>query len=103
MSRVKGTKDRMRLAVFRSNRHIYAQIINDFKGVVITGVSSCTPELRKKKITNIKEISREVGKLLAKKAKEKKVSKIVFDRKNYKFHGSVKELAEGAREGGLDF
>ena len=103
MSRVKGTKDRMRLAVFRSNRHIYAQIINDFEGIVVTGVSSCSPELKKKDMKNMKEIAKEVGKLIAKKAKAKEVNKVVFDRKGYKFHGSVKELAEGAREGGLDF
>ena len=93
----------MRLTIFRSNRHIYAQLINDFEGFVITGASSCTPELRDKKISDNKERAREVGKLLAKKAKAKKVNKVVFDRKKYKFHGTVKELAEGAREGGLDF
>ena len=103
MRKIKGNQERFRLAVFRSNRHIYAQIINDFEGVGITGVSSLTEGIKEQKFSNPKERAKEIGKLIAKKALDKKIKKVVFDRKKYKYHGSVKELAEGAREGGLEF
>lgn len=80
---------RLRLSVFRSNKYIYAQIIDDSKGVTLVTASG-----RKAK---------EVGQKLGEKAKAKKISEVVFDRGPYKYHGQVKQLAEGAREGGLKF
>jgi large subunit ribosomal protein L18 len=103
MSKISGNKEKPRLAVFRSSKNIYAQIINDFDGIVIVGVSTLNPDIKNKKLSNPKERAREVGKAIAKKALEKDIKKVVFDRKNYKYHGSVKELADGAREGGLEF
>lgn len=97
--RIFKTKERPRLCVFRSNKHIYAQIIDDEKGITL--VSASDLELKSKK--NRIETAFEVGKLIAKKALEKKIEKVVFDRSRYKYHGRVKSLAEGAREGGLKF
>ena len=95
--------ERHRLAVFRSNRHIYAQIINDFNGIVVTGVSSLSFDIKNKKFESTKERAYEVGKFVARKDLEKKVKKVYYDRGKFKYHGAVKELAEGAREGGLEF
>ena len=95
---------RFRLAVFRSNKYIYAQIIDDQKGYTL--VSCNEKELDKKdlkgEVTNIKKASL-IGELLAEKAKKSGVKKIKFDRRSYKYHGRVKALAEGARKGGLEF
>jgi large subunit ribosomal protein L18 len=102
--KIKGTKDRPRLFVFKSLKHIYAQLINDENGETILSASDF--ELKKPKAKGQKskvEIAKEVGKLIAKKAKELKIEKVVFDRGGYKYHGKVKALAEGAREGGLKF
>ena len=103
-----GTRERPRLCVFRSNKHIYVQIIDDEKGHTL--VSASDLELQKKKKKKIKNektkrvsLAYEVGKLIAEKAQKKGVKKVVFDRGGYKYHGRVKSLAEGAREGGLDF
>jgi large subunit ribosomal protein L18 len=96
-----GTKERPRLCVFRSLKHIYAQIVNDEEGKTL--VSASDIELKKKKELKKVEIAKEVGKLIAKKALEKKIEKVSFDRSGYKYHGRVKALAEGAREGGLKF
>jgi large subunit ribosomal protein L18 len=98
-AKIIGTKEAPRLCVFRSNKHIYAQLINDEKGEVI--ISSKDVDI-KKKIKKI-ELAFEVGKLIAQKAVEKKIGKIVFDRAGYKYHGRVKSLADGARQGGLKF
>lgn len=103
MGKIKGTDNRPRLLVFRSNKNIYAQIVNDIRNTVITGCSSLSAEIKNKKKSTPKEISKEVGKLIAKKAMKKNVVTVVFDRRKYKFHGNVKELAEGAREEGLEF
>lgn len=100
-SKIFGTKERPRLSVFRSNRHIYAQIIDDEKGETLT--SSSDLELKIKEKLKKMEIARLVGEDLAQKAKKKKIKKVVFDRGGYKFHGRVKNLAQGAREGGLVF
>lgn len=97
---IKGTKDRPRLCVFRSNAHIYAQLVDDDKAKVIMAVSDKDVKGKKDKKT---EVSKEVGKLIAKKAIEAKIEKVVFDRGGVLFHGRVKALAEGAREGGLKF
>jgi len=96
-----GTKERPRLCVFRSLKHIYAQIVDDTEGKTL--VSASDLELKKKKGMKKVEIAKEVGKLIAKKALEKKIEKVSFDRSGYKYHGRVKALAEGAREGGLKF
>jgi large subunit ribosomal protein L18 len=96
-----GTKERPRLCVFRSLKHIYAQIVNDEEGRTL--ISASDLELKDKKGLKKVEIAKEVGKLIAKKALEKQIEKVSFDRSGYKYHGRVKALAEGAREGGLKF
>lgn len=103
MRKTTATQERLRLSVYRSNRNMYAQIINDFKGITVTGVSSLTADIKNKKFSGPKERAREIGKLIAKKALEKKIKKVVFDRGKFRYHGAVKELAEGAREVGLEF
>ena len=99
-SKVSGTQSRPRLSVFRSSAHIYAQLIDDSKGKTL--VSAKDSEIKKKVKAKL-ELAKEVGKLIAEKAKGLKVEKVVFDRGGYAYHGKVKALAEGAREGGLIF
>jgi len=102
--KVFGTAERPRLNVYRSEKHMYAQIINDELGVTLVAASTLDKELRDKiSAGSNKEAAREVGKLIAKRALEKGITKVVFDRGGYIYHGRVKELAEGAREAGLDF
>jgi len=96
-----GTLDKPRLSVFRSSLHIYAQLINDQESKTL--ISASDLEIKKEKKMTKQNIAREVGKLIASKAKEKNISHIVFDKGGYQYHGRVKELAEGAREGGLQF
>lgn len=96
--KVKGTAQSPRLSVFRSLKGMVAQLIDDEKGRTLCYASS--KEVSKKKGDKV-SLSRELGKLLAKKAKEKNIEKVRFDRGGYKYHGRVKALAEGAREGGL--
>lgn len=99
--RLKGSTERPRLTVFRSNKGIYAQVIDDVKGITLASSSSLSSDFS---ATGTKiEQSKEVGKLLAEKAKAAGITKVVFDRNGYLYHGRVKSLAEGAREGGLDF
>lgn len=100
-AKTKGTSQKPRLSVYRSNRFIYAQIIDDEKGKTIIGVSEKNLSLKEKK-TKVDK-SKELGLLIAKKALDKKVKEVVFDRGSYKYHGRVKQVAEGAREGGLKF
>ena len=95
-----GTPERPRLSVFRSNKVIYAQLIDDEAATTLASASSL--ELADKKTFNI-ESSKEVGKLIAQKAKDKNIEAVIFDRNGYLYHGNVKALAEGAREGGLKF
>jgi large subunit ribosomal protein L18 len=104
-SKIFGTPERPRLSVYRSLKHIYAQIIDDTKGHTLVAMSSLSKEIRDKvKEAKTKtEVSRIVGLALAKKAFEKGITKVVFDRNGYKYHGRVKALAEAAREGGLIF
>ena len=97
--RVVGTAERPRLAVFRSNRHIYAQIIDDAAGRTVAAAGSATLAGEGDK----KADARRVGDELAKRAKAAGVSSVVFDRGGYQYHGRVKALADAAREGGLDF
>ena len=100
-NKVSGTAECPRLCVFRSNTGIYAQIIDDVKGNTLVSASTLDKEV-KEKHSNI-EAAKEVGTLIAKRAKEKKISKVVFDRGGYVYHGVVKQLADSAREGGLEF
>ncbi|MFZ5971283.1 MAG: 50S ribosomal protein L18 [Bacteroidota bacterium] len=99
-SKLEGTTERPRLSVFKSNKAIYAQIIDDSKGHTV--VASSSVELDKKGGVNL-EISKNVGKKLAEKALASGINAIVFDRNGYLYHGNIKALAEGAREGGLKF
>ena len=99
--KVSGTAERPRLCVYRSNTNIYVQIIDDVAGKTLVSASTLEKEV-KTKYSN-KEAAKEVGKLVAKRAQEKNIKTVVFDRGGYIYHGIVKELAEAAREGGLEF
>lgn len=99
---VSGTTQRPRLAVFRSNKEIYAQIIDDVNGVTITAASTRDKEIDASKSNKI-EAAKLVGKAIAEKALKAGVESITFDRGGYLYHGRIKSLAEGAREGGLKF
>jgi len=98
---LRGTTARPRLAVYRSNRYIYAQVIDDLNGTTLASASSQEEALRTKTLTV--GTAEEVGKLIGERAKEAGVSAVVFDRGGYRFHGRVKALADGAREAGLEF
>jgi large subunit ribosomal protein L18 len=100
-SKISGTADRPRLNVFRSTSNIYAQIIDDVKGVTLVAASSLDKEISGN--GGNKEAAKAVGKLIAERAIKKNITEVVFDRGGYIFHGRVKELAEGARESGLKF
>lgn len=100
-SKVSGTPERPRLNVFRSEANIYAQIIDDTTGSTLVSASSLDKELDCK--GGNCEAAKKVGELLARRAKEKSIGVVVFDRGGYLYHGRVKALAEGAREGGLEF
>ena len=100
-TKVSGTAERPRLCVFRSNSHLYAQIIDDVAGITLVAASTLDKEIKTKK-SNV-EAAKEVGALIAKRAKAKNITTVVYDRGGYIFHGVVKELAEAAREGGLEF
>lgn len=99
-----GTAARPRLAVFRSGKHIYCQIIDDVEGTTLAAASSVEKDVRagKRNCATV-EIAKAIGKLAASRAAEKGVKAVVFDRRSYKYHGRIKALAEGAREGGLKF
>ena len=99
-SHVRGTAERPRLSVFRSNDHMYVQIINDALGKTICGMSEQAAHITE---GNKSERAKALGTALAKAAQEKKVTQVVFDKGSYQYHGRVKALAEGAREGGLSF
>jgi len=102
--KVFGTGERPRLNVFRSDKHMYAQIIDDERGVTLCAASTLSPELRGKVTrTATVEAARAVGELIARKAQARGIKKVVFDRAGYLYHGRVKALADGAREGGLEF
>jgi len=99
-----GTTARPRLSVFRSARHIYAQIIDDMTGVTLVAAGTLSPEI-KDKLGSLKKMdaAKEVGKLLADKAKSKGIAQVVFDRNGFLYHGRIKSLAESCREHGLVF
>jgi len=103
-NKVNGTTVRPRLCVFRSNSNIYAQVIDDVKGNTLVAASTLDAAL-KAKVANgsNKEAAKEVGKLVAERAIEKGIKTVVFDRGGYVYHGRIKELADGAREAGLEF
>lgn len=101
-SKITGTSERPRLNVFRSEKHIYAQIIDDTKGVTLCSSSSLEKTFKGGSGAN-KEGAAAVGKTIAERAKKKGIETVVFDRGGYIYHGRVKELAEAAREGGLKF
>ncbi len=106
--KVFGTPERPRLSVFRSCKHIYAQIIDDVSGRTLVAASSLTPQIRER-LPEIKKeggktaVAKAVGELLGQRALEAGIKKVVFDRGGYKYHGRVKALAEGARGAGLEF
>ncbi len=102
---VSGTPERPRLAVFRSNQHIYAQVIDDTKQETLAAASTLEPDLKSKLVAGgaNREASTEIGKLIAARSLEKGIVKVVFDRGGNLYHGRVKALAEAAREAGLDF
>jgi len=99
-SKVKGTKERPRFSIFRSNQYIYVQLIDDVNGKTLVSLND--RDIKKSKLSKI-ETAKKIGKEIAKKALEKKISKVVFDRGGYKYHGRIKAVADGAREGGLIF
>ena len=102
--KVRGTSDRPRLAVFKSSRHIYAQVIDDTKGATLAAASTLSPELKGKRAEKKKvEVAQWVGTLIAEKALAHRIQKVVFDRNGFLYHGRVKALAEAAREKGLEF
>jgi large subunit ribosomal protein L18 len=94
---------RVRLSVFRSGKHIYAQLIDDAKGATLASASTLDKDLKGAKSSANVDAAKAVGAAIAKKAKEVKVKEVVFDRGGYLFHGRVKALADAARENGLDF
>ncbi len=99
-ARIVGSAERPRLSVYRSNRGVFAQLIDDTKGHTVAAVNWIEPELRK---LSASEQAKRAGELLAERAKSAGVENVVFDRGGYRYHGRVKALAEGAREGGLNF
>lgn len=99
--KISGTSECPRLNVFRSTNNIYAQLIDDVKGVTLASASTLDKEIEGK--GGNKEAAKKVGELIAKRAADKGISQVVFDRGGYIYHGRVKELAEGARQGGLKF
>ena len=102
--KVTGTPQRPRLVVYRSLKHIYAQVVDDTVGRTITGASTCTPELREI-IRGLKkrEAAEKVGELIAKRCAAANITKVVFDRNGFKYHGRLKHLADAARKAGLEF
>ena len=100
-TKISGTAERPRLCVYRSNTNLYVQIIDDVAGNTLVSASTLDKEIKTKHAN--KEAAKELGTLIAKKAADKKIDAVVFDRGGYIYHGVVKELAEAAREGGLKF
>ena len=103
--RLRGVAERPRISVFKSKSHIYAQVIDDERGVTIASASTVDPEIRSAGLKNTgnRDAAKKVGLLLGKRAVEKGVTKAVFDRGGFVYHGRIQELADSAREAGLDF
>ncbi|MDR1952649.1 MAG: 50S ribosomal protein L18 [Elusimicrobiota bacterium] len=103
-AKIRGSQDKPRLSVYRGNKHIYAQIIDDDKGITLASSSTLSEELKGQlKVTDTVAAAKSVGDLIAKKAVEKGIKKVVFDRRGYAYIGKVKALADAARAGGLEF
>lgn len=101
---VRGSSERPRLSVFRSNKHILAQIIDDEKSITLFGIGTMAKPLKKGKSgQKSKEAAQQLGKILAEEAKKRKIETVVFDRGHYKYHGVIAALADAAREAGLKF
>jgi large subunit ribosomal protein L18 len=102
--KIKGTPERPRLVVFKSNRYLYVQAVDDINRTTLASASSLDKGLREElKSTKDKEAAKVIGKLIGEKLLEKKINSVVFDRNGYLYHGKVKALADGAREAGLKF
>jgi len=101
-AKLSGTSARPRLNVFRSNQHIYAQVIDDMSGVTLASASTLDKELTLESTSNV-EAAQKVGELVAKRAVEKGISSVIFDRGGYLYHGRIQALADAARENGLQF
>jgi large subunit ribosomal protein L18 len=102
--RLHGTAERPRLAVFRSSKHIYAQLVNDDLGATLVSAGTVEPEARKDSVYGgNKSAATLIGKLIAERAKEKGITAVCFDRRGYRYHGRVAALADAAREAGLQF
>ncbi|WP_100332804.1 50S ribosomal protein L18 [Bacillus xiapuensis] len=101
-AKISGTESRPRLNIFRSNKHLYAQVIDDMNGVTLVSASTIEKDLGLD-ITGNSEAAAKVGELVAKRASEKGIKSVVFDRGGYLYHGRVKALADAARENGLEF
>lgn len=101
-AKLSGTSARPRLNVFRSNKHVYAQIIDDMNGVTLASASTLDKELNLESTSNV-EAAQKIGELVAKRAVEKGITAVVFDRGGYLYHGRIQALADAARENGLEF
>ena len=102
--KISGSQERPRLSVFRSSRHIYAQVIDDLNGVTLVTASTMSPEIREQgKVKGKIEDAKRVGKMIADKAKAQGITRVVFDRNGFLYHGRVRALATAAREAGLEF
>ncbi|MDT9754739.1 50S ribosomal protein L18 [Heyndrickxia coagulans] len=101
-AKLSGTAERPRLNIYRSNKHIYAQLIDDVNGVTLASASTLDKELSLESTGNV-EAAQKVGELIAKRAVEKGIKEVVFDRGGYLYHGRIKALADAARENGLQF
>lgn len=103
-TKISGTSERPRLSVFRSARHIYAQVVDDVSGRTLASASTLSPDLKPTLAgSNKTDAAKRVGALIAKMCQEKNVGRVVFDRNGYLYHGRVRALADSAREAGLDF
>ena len=103
-TKIWGSPERPRLSVFRSSKHIYAQVIDDVNAVTLAAASTLNPEIRQQeKVKGKIEDAKRVGKMIADKAKAKGINKVVFDRNGFLYHGRVRALATAAREAGLEF
>ena len=101
--RIRGTAERPRLAVFRSNKHLYAQLIDDVAGRTLASASTVEESLRSESTANSVEFAAKVGHLVAERAAALDITNVVFDRGGFRFHGKIKALADGARQKGLQF
>ena len=102
-AKIEGSTEKPRLSVFRSNRYLYVQLVDDAKGHTLVSASSLEEELKDNKISSTIEGAKALGNLVAKRALAKNISQIVFDRSGYLYHGRIKALADAARESGLKF